>query len=170
MAIDMLALGRAADIPDAHGRRPNRRRKWIGAIAACVLFAAGLGYVTGNEVQANTQFDHTHQSLDVTRHHIESVAADLTTVRHDLNVVTGQVSVDTTTLAQDTAQLKGVQSALATAESKVSHQTSTISDLHACLGGVEQASNALAVDDQSRAIRALDAVSTSCTNAVASNG
>ncbi len=78
--------------------------------------------------------------------------AELATVRHDLSVVNGQVSAYTTALAQDTTQLKGVQAALANAQSDVSHQTSTIADLHTCLGGVEQALNALAVSDQNRAV------------------
>jgi hypothetical protein len=63
-----------------------------------------------------------------------------------------------------------VQAALANAQSDVSHQTSTIADLHTCLRGVEQALNALAVSDQNRAVGALDAVATSCTNAAASSG
>jgi hypothetical protein len=44
------------------------------------------------------------------------------------------------------------------------------SDLQLCLAGVEQALNALSVNDQPHAIAALDAVSTSCTVAVAANG
>jgi hypothetical protein len=170
MAIDMSALERDADIPDGPRRRPNRRRKWvIGAVSFAVV-ATAFGYVTGNEVQANAQFDQTHRSLDVTRHHIEVVLAHLATVRHDLNLVNAQVVVDTTMLAQDTTQLQGMQSALVNAQADVSHQTSAIGDLQACLGGVEQALNALAVNDQNRAISALNAVSPSCTNAVASNG
>jgi small-conductance mechanosensitive channel len=134
------------------------------------LLAAALGYVTGNERQANTEFDQTHYTLNVTTHRIDTALADLLTVRHELDVVNGQVSADSTALTQDTAQLQGVQKALSGAQAAVVHQTATIGDLQACLGGVEQALNALAVRDQAHAIDALDAVSTSCANAVTSDG
>jgi chromosome segregation ATPase len=170
MVTEVLAVERSPAPPVTSARPPPRRRKWVIAVAAFAGFAAAMGYVTGNEVQANTQFDQTHHALSVTRHRIDVVLAELATVRHDLSVVNGQVSAYTTALAQDTTQLKGVQAALANAQSDVSHQTSTIADLHTCLGGVEQALNALAVSDQNRAVGALDAVATSCTNAAASSG
>jgi hypothetical protein len=134
------------------------------------VFAGGLGYVTDNERQANTEFDQTHSALKVTTHRIDTALADLLTVRHELEIVDGQVSADSTALTQDTTQLQGVQKALTTAQATVAHQTSTIGELQACLGGVEQALNALAVGDQAHAIDALDAVSTSCANAVVSDG
>jgi chromosome segregation ATPase len=134
------------------------------------VLAAGLGYVTGNERQANTEFDQTHYTLNVTTHRIDTALANLRTVRHELHTVNGQVSADSTALTKDTAQLQGVEKALNSAQATVIHQTLTISDLQTCLGGVEQALDALAVGDQGYAIDALDAVSTSCTNAVASNG
>ena len=150
--------------------RPRRRRKWAVAVVAFAVFAGALAFVVGNEVQANTEFDQTHHSLDVTRSHLDATVADLATVRRELDVVKDQVGAASTALAQDTAQLQGVQKALAGAQANVTHQTSTISDLNICLGGVEQALNALAVADQAHAIDALNAVATSCANAVASDG
>jgi hypothetical protein len=151
-------------------QRPRHRKRWIiGALVLAVL-ATALGYTTGNERQANTEFDQTHYTLNVTTHRIDIALADLRTVRHEFDTVNGQVSADYTALTEDTAQLKGVQKALASAQATVTDQTSTIGDLKACLGGVEQALNALAVADQGNAIGALDAVSTSCANAVASDG
>jgi hypothetical protein len=170
VATDALAIERDLTGPEASGPPPLRRRKWMIGAIAFAGFASTLGYVTGNEVQANTQFDRAHHSLEVTRHHIEIAVVHLATVRQNLNVVDRQVSVDMTALAQDTAQLRGVQGALANAQSDVAHQTSTINDLHACLGGVEQALNALAVDDQKSAVAALNAESTNCANAVATSG
>jgi hypothetical protein len=150
--------------------RRRRRRRWGVALVALAAFAGALGYVVGNEVQANTQFDQTHHSLDVTRRHIEATLADLATVRRELDVVKDQVGAASTALAQDTAQLQGVEKALAGAQANVIHQTSTISDLNVCLGGVEQALNALAVADQAHAINALNAVAASCASAVTSDG
>ncbi|MBF6558335.1 MAG: hypothetical protein IVW52_19730 [Acidimicrobiales bacterium] len=173
MAIDVLALERGLDLsntPDMVARRPNHRRRWIIGGLAVAVFTAGLGYVTGNEVQANTQIDHAHASLVTTRQHIHAVLADLAAVRRNLSLVHEQVTQASTALTQDAAQLKGMQTALANAEANVSHQTLTIADLQVCLGGVEQASNALAVGDQHRAIDALNAVATSCARVVAANG
>ena len=45
-----------------------------------------------------------------------------------------------------------------------------ITSLQACLGGVEQALNALAVNDQLRAFALLESVSSSCTTAADSSG
>jgi chromosome segregation ATPase len=158
-------------IPNALGaRRPRHRKRWIIGGLVFALLAGALGYVTGNERQANTEFDQTHSTLNMTTHRTDTALAELRTVRHELDVVNGQVSTDSTALSQDTAQLQGVQKALSGAEAAVVHQTSTIGDLQACLGGIEQALNALAVRDQTHAIAALDAVSTSCANAVASDG
>ena len=171
LALSQLDVERHNAIPGALGRpRPHYRKRWIiGAFVFAVL-AAAMGYVTGNERQANTEFDQTHYALDVTTHRIDTAMADLRTVRHELHIVNGQVSADSTALTKDTALLRGVEKALTSAQATVTRHTSTISDLQTCLGGVEQALDALAVGDQGHAIDALDAVSTSCTNAVTSDG
>jgi hypothetical protein len=121
-------------------------------------------------LQTNTQSDRAQHSLALTQHQIDSVTAALVTNHRELDGVRGQVSTDSTALARDAAQLHGVQEALTSAQANVTHQTSIIDDLQACLDGVEQASNALAVGDQTGAIIALDAVYLSCAGAVASNG
>ena len=158
----------APDHPGAS--RGRRRRRWFPWIAGFVLVASALGYLVGNEVQANTQFDQAHHSLDAVRHGIAGVSLDLATVRRDLDVVNGQVAVGSSTLANDTAKLVGARDALATAQADVSRQTSAITSLHACLAGVEQALNALSLADQSSAINALNAVSASCASVVGGNG
>ncbi len=185
MITDLLDVEPEHGILGALGTRPpRRRRKWVIGALVFAVFAATLGYVTANEVQANTEFDQTRSSLGVTRQHIDNVLADLVTVRHGLDVEHGQLSADSTALAEDTSQLEAARDALADdtsrlqaaqrslagAQAHVSDQTSTIGDLQACLGGVEQALNALAVDDQISVINALESVSTTCASAVASNG
>ena len=151
-------------------RKRRRRTRWLIAGLALAVLAATFGYLAGNEIQANTQFDQTHHSLDVTQGHIDAVQSQLATVRRELAVVNNQVAASSTQLAQDTSQLQGVKKALINTETNVTHQTSTIGDLQMCLGGVEQALNALAVGDQGPAIAALNAVSASCARAVASSG
>ena len=54
--------------------------------------------------------------------------------------------------------------------SDVSQQTTVISDLQTCLGGVQEALNALAVADQNLAIDILNSVAPDCSGAVASGG
>ena len=170
MALDLLADERDPGLPDTDEVGPTRRFRWFVGLAVFAVFAAGLGYVTGNEVQANTQFDQTHHSLDTTRHHIAIVLGDLAVVRHGLRIIDGQITAGSVALAQDTSELKAVQTALVNAQANVSHQTVTIGNLQTCLGGVEQALNALAVADQNQAISALNSVTTSCASVVASGG
>jgi hypothetical protein len=155
------------------GRLSARQRRWVPVASVGVIVAACLGiaaWVANNEAQVNAAFDRAHLSFGTTTHHRRLALANLARVRADLDAVNRQVGLDTTTLSQDTTRLQGVETALANARSNVSSQTSTKSALQVCLAGVEQALNALSVNDQSHAITALDAVSSSCTVAVAANG
>ena len=77
---------------------------------------------------------------------------------------------DTTTLAQDTSQLEGTQTALTAAQAHVVEQAALLNSLHVCLGGVEQALNALAVGSEAHAADALHSVSASCAAAVNAGG
>ena len=87
-----------------------------------------------------------------------------------LHLVTHQVGSDTTTLAQDTSQLEGARSALSAAQAHVFEQASLLNSLRTCLGGVEQALNALAVGHQSKAAEALKWVASPCSAAVNASG
>jgi hypothetical protein len=171
VAIFLLDVEREGVVPAVFPKwRPSIRREWVVGALACIVFATTIGLVAVNETQTNTDFDQTHYSLSLIQHRIDSISADLVTIRHDLSVVKGQVGTDSVAQATDTAQLEKVQGVLASAQANVSHQSSLIGDLQSCLDGVEQASNALAVGDQSGAIDALDAVSLSCANSATSNG
>lgn len=158
------------DVPRKLAAPQRRLRRWVAIVGIFAVFAGSLGYVTGNEVQANTQFDQTHRLLDTTRLRIAGVVHDLAVVRHDLAVVDGQVAVDSTTLANDTTKLDGASTALASAQASVSHQTSSTVNIHTCLGGVQRALNALALGDPNRAVGALTAVAGSCQSAVSVSG
>jgi len=158
------------DVPVDGPTPRNRRRGWVVGLVALVAVAAVLTYVAVDETHENSQFDRTHAALIVTTSQADVVANDLAAVRSDLGVVNGQVVVDSSTLASDTSKLEGAMSALATATSDVSRQSSFISSLHACLGGVEQALNALATGDQNRAVTALSGVATECAGAIGAHG
>ena len=91
VATDLLLADHLPEVPEPpKGRRPCRRT-WIIRVAAFAAFAAELGYLTGNEVQANTRFDQTHQFLDATRQRTAIVVTNLAKVRRELALVNDQV-------------------------------------------------------------------------------
>jgi hypothetical protein len=171
MAADILVSDRPGiPMPALSGARRRARRRWYWAVVAIILFGGLLACVIGNEVQATNRFDTAHTSLDATDFGIDLVVSDLTGARHQLGTIDGQVSSATIALTQDAAELKAAQTALANAQSQVAQQTTMISALHVCLGGVEQALTALSVNDRTHAIAALNAVSSSCDQVAGSSG
>jgi hypothetical protein len=131
---------------------------------------AALGYLLFDATQANHQFDGARLTLGVTRATTGVVSQNLADAQADLRLVTQQMGDDITTLAQDTSELEGTRSALSAAQVHVIAQAALLNSLHACLGGVEQALNALAVGSQARAVDALHSVSASCAAAVHASG
>jgi len=170
MALDALVVEHASEVEDHPTRRRGRLRPWIGLIAGLALLGTAVGIVAHDEVRTNTQFDQTHRSLDISQGHLRTTLADLATVRQELDQVDVQLFLTDKALAQDAANLQSAQATLASARSDVSHQTTVITDLQTCLGGVQQALNALAVADQTRAISALNSVSASCHRVVSTDG
>jgi hypothetical protein len=151
------------------GRR-HRRRRWAVLVASVSLVAVALGALLLDAAEVNHRYDHARHVLGVTRGTTSVVSRELATARTDLRLVTQQVGNDTTALAQDTSQLQGARSALSAAQAHVVAQASLLSSLHECLGGVEQALNALAVGNQSKAADALKWVSAPCSAAVSASG
>jgi hypothetical protein len=137
---------------------------------AGALFAAALGLLIADHVQQRAQFDQAQTSLAVTREVTGIVAVELAVLRRDVHLLTMQVGNDSTALSQDASQLEGAESALTDAQTHSSQQTSLISSLRTCLGGVEKTLNALSVGQQPQAIAALSAVGPSCSAAAASSG
>ncbi len=129
--------------------------------AICALWRR-LGFLVANERQANTQTDQAHATWHMTRRQIASALADLTNVRGQLRADGRTTTVVVSGLAQDTTQLTGVRAELQQAQSSMVAQGSTILDLQDCLGGVEQALNALSVGDLTQALSHLSAVATPC--------
>ena len=164
------AAGAPAVETPRRGPRLSRRGWWVLGIAAGSALGAVVGYLIADQVQQRHQFDRSHAALTVTQHHISTVSAELASVQHDLAGLKTQVGADTTALTQAESQLKGAQSALSSAQAQVTQQTSTITSLQTCLGGVEQALNALAINNQLRAFALLESVSSSCTTAAAASG
>lgn len=151
-------------------QRVSRRARWSVPLVTGALLSAALGWLIADQVRAVDQFGRARTSLGVTRQHTQTVSAQLAELSRDLSVLKTQVDNDTTALDQDASQLLGAQTSLAAAQAHVMRQASLIGSLQTCLGGVEQALNALAVGKQPRAIAALNSVSSNCTAAEASSG
>jgi hypothetical protein len=170
----LLAERRPAElgtVPPRLAPRPrHRRRRWAVLVASIALVGAALGILLVDAAGTNHRYDHARHVLAVTRGTTRVVSRDLAAARVDLHLVTQQVGDDTTTLARDTSQLEGARSALSAAQAHVSEQASLLNSLHECLGGVEQALNALAVGHQSKAADALKWVAAPCSAAVNASG
>lgn len=157
-------------LPRIEHSPPSRRRRWTVLVASMALLGLVVGSLLYDAAQANHRYDHARHVLAVTRGTTGVVARDLAVARTDLHLVTQQVGSDTTALAQDTSQLEGARSALSSAQAHVYEQASLLGSLHQCLAGVEQALNALAVGNQSKAADALKWVTAPCSTAVNASG
>jgi hypothetical protein len=155
--------------PPASVRRPAWVR-WTVGLAAAALFVAALGYLIPNQLRARDDESTAHAALTATKQQTRTTSTELAEVGRDLSVLKTQVGSDTTALNQDAAQLLGAQTSLSAAQTHVSQQATLITSLQACLVGVEQALNQLAIGKQSSAIAALNAVSSSCATAEDSSG
>jgi chromosome segregation ATPase len=157
-------------VPVTTRTAPAPRRRWFMRIAAFAAFAAGIGWLIGNQLHADAQYSRAHTELSDARHQRATVLSELAAVKENLRLVNGQVEQTNRALSNDTAQLREVEAALANAQSNVSSQQSTIAALHSCLRGIEQSLNALSVGDQNSAENALVAVSVNCQSAVTADG
>lgn len=161
----------AADRPRGEPDPPSRgRRRWLFLAVSLVLLGFVLGSLLFDAVQMNHRYDHARHVLAMTQGTTGVVSRDLAATRRDLHLVSEQVGNDSTALTQDTSQLEGARSALTSAQAHVFEQASLLNSLHECLGGVEQALNALAVGNQSKAADALKWVSAPCSAAVNASG
>jgi hypothetical protein len=156
--------------PSVVQRRRVHLWAWAVAFFCMALVASASGYLLHDAVQTNHRYDQARASLSTTRHQSAVTSLQLAQARTDLGLITRQVGSDTTALSQDASALEGARTALRAAEAHASQQATLLDSLHTCLGGVEQALNALAVANQPSAIAALDAVSQSCSAAVAASG
>ncbi len=164
---DILQRETLAPPPADAPSRP-RRRSWTGLVLACLagaLFSSVIGYLVADQVTEHQHFARTRSALGLTRHQTAMVKHNLAVLVHDVSLLTAQVGKDSSTWKQDEAQLQAAATALAVTQGDVSKQSSLIGPLHVCLGGVQQALNALAINDQRDAVSALNSVSTSCASA-----
>ena len=96
----------------------------------------------------------------ITHQYTAVVSADLAALRHDLAVLNDAGGKRHDGAEPGRLAARGAQTALTAAQAHVTQQATLITSLQSCLGGVEQALNALSVGNQGRAIDLLNAVST----------
>ena len=73
-----------------------------------MLLGGGLGYLVGNERQANTQTDRAHATWHTTRHHIAIAVSDLTVIGRELRADNRTIQALGPVLVEDTAQVKAI--------------------------------------------------------------
>jgi hypothetical protein len=162
-------LAETGQLPGTPPTTTSRRSRLIRGIV-CAAIALPLLWLVSNVAHTEAQYDKTTAALHAAHDHIAHTAADLASVRRNLLVVDGQVDQTTTALTNDANQLHEVLAALTNEQTGVSSQQSIILSLHACLGGVEQSLNALAVGDANSAGQALTSVAPDCSRVLAADG
>jgi hypothetical protein len=172
MTTDLLVATSKSKAPDiAELRRPAPgRRLWLAIAAFLLVTGSGLGYLVHDERQANTRFDVTHSLLRSTEGQLRAELAAQSDLQNAVFVLESQSTQTGASLAQTTSDLQGVEASLTNERANVAQQGTSIVGLQTCLGGVEQALNALSVGDQRSALAALGAVTSSCQSAVATGG
>ena len=134
------------------------------------LFAAALGLLLADQVQARDQYERTHTALGVTQQRTRTVSAQLQELSRGLRVLKTQVGSDTNALSPDSSQQLGAPTSQSAEQAHDNQKATLITSVQSCLVGVEQALNELAIGNRASAIAALNAVSASCTSAEASSG
>jgi septal ring factor EnvC (AmiA/AmiB activator) len=166
----LLHQQRPSALEPRQRRRLTRRGWWLVGIASSTVFALVVALLVVDQAHQRDAFAGSKAALAVTNRDITTVSPQLAALQHDLGTLTTQVGSDTTAFDQVASQLKGAQTALKAALAHVSVQSTQITSLQTCLGGVEQALNAFAVDSQQRAVSELESVSSSCTAAAEASG
>jgi len=148
---------------------PRRRVRWVAVIIVAVvgaLFVLSVTALINQQVSERRQFNSAEHALGVIRSANGSATHDAAVLRQVITKLKTQVRTDSVSLQQDEAQLSAVQAALTFTQADVSQQTTRLAALHVCMGGVQQALNALALADPSSARFDLGAVSSSCASAL----
>jgi hypothetical protein len=145
--------------PDVR-RRHRRRPAWrIGTVALLLVVVAALGG-WGVHLRARTAVA-TH-SLGSARADIRGAVGQLLTAEVDLSTTDTQRAAVTATLAHEASLLASAESQLASDRSTISAQGVDITDLSTCLTGVQEALNAVSLGDVADALTALKGVGGTC--------
>jgi chromosome segregation ATPase len=148
--------------------RSPRRRRLVAAVVGLLAAASVLGLLAADLVGQRRHAAHLRASLAATGRTTAALSHELDGLDHQVTVLRTEVGNESTALQQATARLAGIRWALALTTASVTQQRSLATSLTACLDGVEQALNALAVGHRAQATAVLSGVAASCTAAAGS--
>ena len=147
---------------DAPGPDPRTR---YYSCSSC-SWAADWGTSWGTSARPTPQTDQAHATWHTTRHHIAIAVRDLTVIRRELRA--DNRTIEVVARPSPKTQPRSRRSGRVGPGSGQRRATgTTIAGLQACLGGVEQALNALSVGDLDQAVSHLSAVATPCQQVAA---
>jgi len=139
----------------------HNRRSVIFLAVAVVLAAALIGW----GLHTRAQDAAATRRLQVARAGVHRTVGDLLVAEVDLSTTKAQRTKVTGTLATETSLLRTTESQLAGERTTLSAQGIDITDLTSCLSGVQEALNAIALDDVPDAVTSLEGVATQCQDA-----
>ena len=148
--------------PDTDAGPDSRHRWWWAAITIGLVAVIGL---TGWGLRARAEHATAARALAAERAEVRRTLVAISTTESHLATVSAQRARATATLDLETGLLGTAESDLARDASTLSSQGVDISELSACLNGVQQAMNAVSVGDDADAVTALEAAAPSCAAA-----
>ncbi|CAN5236734.1 hypothetical protein BH18ACT4_BH18ACT4_13090 [soil metagenome] len=156
---------------DGRSRSEGRARRIAGLQAAvAVLAILGQMALTLALVGMTAERDRTSDDLAQARVG-QALGRRLAAVRaRALEVRTAERDQASLALSQTLGELEGARGAIVDAEGRLYSQGTFIDTLQVCLGGVNQALNAAAVDDRASTVNALSSVEEACRTAEAATG
>jgi hypothetical protein len=111
---------------------------------------------------ATTQLHRTDAALATEQARVQRTVARVHATEVALHKVSVQSAAAARTLTTESSQLAADESHLTTAEADVTANGVNISDLDACLSGVQQALNEISLGDRPAAEASLDGVAATC--------
>ena len=134
------------------------RRLVTGLVAGLLVLVA----LVAVGVVAHRDLEHTADTLAVAQTRLAESQSQLSAARRRLAAVQSQSATAGRALSTASARLATAQSQLARTQADVSTQGVSISNLDACLAGVEKALNQIALANQTGAAATLQSVASNC--------
>jgi hypothetical protein len=141
--------------------RRRARSRWQ-PVLVYVLGPLILVTATVAGIVDHARLQRTDTSLAAVRTELHRTLTTVSATKARLATVTGQAGAAGTALAAASNQLTTVQAELASAETGVRLDGVSISELDACLSGVDRALNEISLGDQSGAAGSLRQVASTC--------
>jgi beta-xylosidase len=133
-------------------------------VGGVVLAVAGAGTAIWYDAETHVRADAETSILRSAQHHLDTLRHDKTVTDHADSVTTATRSKLQSSIGTTLDQLSGVEASLNTANAGASLEGLGITALHTCLGGVQGALFAIALQNNSAAASEISAVSGPCAS------